>query len=74
MQSLKIVVGMRLRRHDFDGERMITSRTSSSVHARKFESDVTVVGRIDATQAGVVDFIYFILLISLTSKLFERLY
>ena len=55
MQSLRIVVGMGLRLHDFDGERMITSRTSSSVHALKFESYVTAVGRIDATQTGVVD-------------------
>ena len=46
MHSLRIVVGMGSRLHDFDGEHMITSRTSSSVHARKFESDVTAVGRI----------------------------
>ena len=46
MHSFRIVVGMGSRLHDFDGERMITSRTSSSVHARKCESDVTAVGRI----------------------------
>ena len=40
MHSFRIVVGMGSRLHDFDGERMITSRTSSSVHARKCESDM----------------------------------
>ena len=48
MHSLR-TVGMESRLHDFDGERIMISRASSSIHARKFESDVPAVSSDSST-------------------------